>query len=67
MHSHSFSLSALALCLVFHRGAGTASYQIEGAVNQDGRESSIWDVFSHTPNKTAGGDTGDVADDSYNL
>ena len=48
-------------------GAGTASYQIEGAVKQDGREESIWDRFSHTPNKTAGGDTGDVADNSYNL
>ena len=36
-------------------------------MSQDGRESSIWDVFSHTANKTAGGQTGDVADDSYNL
>jgi len=36
-------------------------------VQQDGREPSIWDVFSHTPNKTAGGQTGDVADNSYNL
>ena len=36
-------------------------------MKQDGRESSIWDVFSHTANKTAGGQTGDVADDSYNL
>ena len=27
----------------------------------------VKDVFSHTANKTAGGDTGDVADDSYNL
>jgi len=50
-----------------YRGAGTASYQIEGAVTQDGRESSIWDIFSHTPNKTANGQTGDVADNSYNL
>ena len=26
---------------------------------------TIWDTFSHTPGKTANGDTGDVADDSY--
>ena len=42
-------------------GASTAAYQIEGAVNQDGRGVSIWDTFSHTPGRTANGDTGDVA------
>jgi len=46
-------------------GCATASYQIEGAVNEDGRKPSIWDTFSHTPGKTFQGDTGDVADDSY--
>jgi beta-glucosidase len=46
-------------------GSATASYQIEGAVAEDGRRPSIWDVFSHTPGKTLGGDTGDVADDHY--
>src|SRR3954452_6794541 len=46
-------------------GAATASYQIEGAVAQDGRTPSIWDTFSHTPGKVLGGDTGDVADDHY--
>jgi hypothetical protein len=30
-------------------GVGTASYQTEGAVSQDGRVSTIWDTFSHTP------------------
>ena len=49
----------------FTWGAATAAYQIEGAVNEDGRGQSIWDVFSHTPGKTANGDTGDVACDSY--
>ena len=48
-------------------GCATASYQIEGAANEDGREPSIWDTFSHTPGKTFQGDTGDVADDSYHL
>jgi beta-glucosidase len=46
-------------------GAATASYQIEGAVDEDGRGPSIWDTFSHTPGKTKNGDTGDVADDHY--
>lgn len=46
-------------------GSATAAYQIEGAVAEDGRRPSIWDVFSHTPGRTVGGDTGDVADDHY--
>lgn len=46
-------------------GSATASYQVEGAVNADGRGVSIWDTFSHTPGKTHNGDTGDVADDDY--
>jgi beta-glucosidase len=46
-------------------GTATASYQIEGAVAEDGRTPSIWDTFSHTPGKVVGGDTGDVADDHY--
>ncbi len=46
-------------------GSATASYQIEGAVTEDGRGPSIWDTFSHTPGRVVGGDTGDVADDHY--
>ncbi len=46
-------------------GTATASYQVEGAVNADGRGVSIWDTFSHTPGKILNGDTGDVADDHY--
>ncbi|HEV2072706.1 MAG TPA: GH1 family beta-glucosidase [Thermomicrobiales bacterium] len=46
-------------------GAATASYQIEGAVHEGGRGESIWDRFSHTPGKTANGETGDVAADHY--
>ncbi len=46
-------------------GSATASYQIEGAVTQDGRGPSIWDTFSHTPGAVHGGDTGDIAADHY--
>ncbi len=46
-------------------GSATASYQVEGAVHEDGRGPSVWDTFSHTPGKVHAGDTGDVADDSY--
>ena len=46
-------------------GASTSSYQIEGAVDVDGRGKSIWDVFSHSPGRVKGGDTGDVACDHY--
>src|ERR1700749_4830329 len=46
-------------------GAATAAYQIEGAAGADGRGPSVWDTFSHTPGKVRGGDTGDVACDSY--
>jgi beta-glucosidase len=49
----------------FHIGVSTASYQIEGAVAEDGRGASIWDTFSHTPGRIKGGDTGDIACDHY--
>ena len=49
----------------FTWGTATAAYQIEGAVKEDGRGASIWDVFSHVPGNTVDGATGDVADDSY--
>jgi beta-glucosidase len=51
--------------LDFVWGAATASYQIEGAANDDGRGESVWDRFSHTPGKVKNGDTGDVATDHY--
>ena len=48
-------------------GTATASYQVEGAVKEDGRGPSIWDTFSHTPGKVVSNATGDVANDHYHL
>ena len=49
----------------FRWGCATAAYQIEGAIKEDGRGQTNWDVFSHTPGRVANNDTGDVACDSY--
>jgi len=48
-------------------GMATASYQVEGAWNEDGKGESIWDRFSHTVGTVKGGATGDVACDQYHL
>lgn len=49
----------------FRWGLATSSYQIEGAVNEDGRGPSIWDTYSHTPGNIENDDNGDVANDHY--
>ena len=46
-------------------GTATSSYQIEGAVKEDGRGPSIWDTFSHTPGKIGDGSNGDRANEHY--
>jgi beta-glucosidase len=46
-------------------GMASASYQVEGAWNEDGKGESIWDRFSHTVGKVKGGATGDIACDQY--
>lgn len=49
----------------FTFGAATASYQIEGATDVDGRGTSIWDTFARIPGKVLGQQNGDVAVDHY--
>jgi beta-glucosidase len=49
----------------FTWGAATASYQIEGAVDEDGRGLSVWDMLCRKPGAISGGDTGDIACDHY--
>ncbi|WP_431677272.1 GH1 family beta-glucosidase [Kitasatospora sp. KL5] len=49
----------------FRWGASTAAYQIEGAVDEDGRGPSVWDVFAARPGAVRDGHTGAVACDHY--
>src|SRR6266478_5937744 len=46
-------------------GVATSAYQIEGAVQADGRGTSIWDTFVHQQGTILHGDTGDIAADHY--
>lgn len=49
----------------FMWGSATASFQIEGATNADGRTDSIWDEFCRVPGAIVNGDDGTVAADHY--
>lgn len=47
----------------FMWGTGTSAFQTEGAWNQDGKGTSVWDHFTHSYSASK---TADVASDSYN-
>src|SRR5437868_2865842 len=46
-------------------GAAAASYQVEGAWNEDGRGMTVWDMLCRKPKAIWNGQTGDVACDHY--
>jgi beta-glucosidase len=46
-------------------GAATSAYQVEGAVQEDGRSPSIWDHFASRPGAVYQGETGAIAADHY--
>jgi beta-glucosidase len=49
----------------FTWGVATSAFQIEGAVKEDGRGASIWDVYAHTAGKIKNGHNADTANDHY--
>ncbi|WP_329577593.1 GH1 family beta-glucosidase [Kitasatospora sp. NBC_01250] len=53
------------LPVAFRWGASTAAYQVEGAVDEDGRGPSIWDVFTARPGAVRDSRTGEIACDHY--
>jgi beta-glucosidase len=46
-------------------GVATSAFQIEGALDRDGRGRSIWDDFQDVPGAIAGGDRADLASSHY--
>lgn len=48
-------------------GAATAAYQIEGAIQEDGKSLSIWDTFTKKKARQLKGQSGAVACDHYHL
>lgn len=53
----------------FFWGVASAAYQVEGAVADEGRGPSVWDVFTHhaAAVRTTFNETGDIADNQYYL
>ncbi|MFC8716957.1 GH1 family beta-glucosidase [Kitasatospora sp. NPDC057198] len=49
----------------FRWGVSTAAYQVEGAVDEDGRGRSVWDAFCERPGAVKDGESGRVACDHY--
>ena len=46
-------------------GTATSAYQIEGAVDEDGRGVSVWDTFARTPGRIRNNHNANVANDHY--
>ncbi|KAJ6126768.1 hypothetical protein N7523_002380 [Penicillium sp. IBT 18751x] len=58
-------MSPIPLPRDFEWGFATAAYQVEGAVDDDGRGKSIWDTFCHLEPTRTKGANGDIACDHY--
>lgn len=65
--SSSYTPPAGSLPADFTYGFATASYQIEGGHDEDGRLPSVWDDLCRKPGAIADGTNGDEAIDSYHL
>jgi beta-glucosidase len=63
--SSSARRTALSFPDGFRWGTATSAYQVEGAVEEDGRGLSIWDVFAREPGRIRDGSTGQVSVDHY--
>src|SRR5712672_385695 len=59
------AMAAITFPKGFLWGTASASYQIEGGWNNDGKGESIWDRFSHTRGQSKHAETGDLATDFY--
>lgn len=46
-------------------GTATSAFQIEGAVNEDGRGPSIWDTFARVPGRIVSNANADIANDHF--
>jgi beta-glucosidase len=46
-------------------GIASSSFQVEGAVSEDGRGESVWDMFCKEPGRIIDGSSGDAACDHY--
>ncbi|KAF4914516.1 Beta-glucosidase 1B [Colletotrichum viniferum] len=63
---HDLPVEELRLPAEFTWGTATAAFQVEGAVNQDGKGKSIWDTYTHLESSRTNGQNADVACDHYN-
>nr|DAD22979.1 TPA_asm: hypothetical protein HUJ06_024442 [Nelumbo nucifera] len=66
-NSHEETIRRNQISVDFLFGTSTSAYQTEGAILEDGRGLSNWDVFSHIPGKIETGENADTADDHYHL
>ncbi|MCJ1313189.1 hypothetical protein MMC25_006866 [Agyrium rufum] len=66
--SYDTSLANAKLPDNFMWGVASSAYQVEGAVKDEGKGPSIWDLLAHrVPNEVADNSTGDIAAGHYYL